>query len=35
MSFKILKKLTTNKIVYKIMRMLASHPKLKKVIKSL
>lgn len=35
MSFKKLKKLTTNKIVYKIIRMLANHPKLKKVIKSL
>lgn len=35
MSFKKLKKLTTNKTVYKIIRMLASHPKIKKVIKSL
>ena len=35
MSFKKLKKLTTNKIDYKIIRMLAIHPKLKKAIKSL
>ena len=35
MSFKKLKTLTTNKTIYKIIRMLASHPKLKKAIKSL
>lgn len=35
MSFKKLKKLATNKIVHKIIRMLVSHPKFKKVIKSL
>ena len=35
MSFKKLKKFETNKVVYKIMRMLVSHPKLKKAIKSL
>ena len=35
MSFKKLKKFETNKVVYKIIRMLASHPKLKKAIKSL
>ncbi len=35
MSFKKLKKFETNKVVYKIIRMLVSHPKLKKAIKSL
>ena len=35
MSFKKLKKFETNKVVYKIIRMLVSHKKLKKAIKSL
>ena len=35
MLFKKLKKFETNKVVYKIIRMLVSHPKLKKAIKSL
>ena len=35
MSFKKLKKFETNKVVYKIIRMLVSHPKSKKAIKSL
>ena len=35
MSFKKLKKFETNKVVYKIIRMLVSHPKIKKAIKSL